>query len=211
MTQAIQPASSPLPMQAQRRGVPRFASLRPFSVDEYHRLVKAGVLTEEDNVELIEGWVVNKVARNPPHDVSLGLTSDALAGLLPSGWHLREQSAITTQDSEPEPDLAVVRGNRRDFVSAHPEAADLALVVEVAESSITQDREDKGPMYARAGIPVYWIVNLNNDRIEVYTDPTGDDPAPAYRQRQDFNRGDGIPFSLPGHVTSKIPVASLLP
>ncbi len=185
--------------------------MRPFTVDEYHRLIEAGVLTEADPVELLEGWIVYKMTRNPPHDVALGLTGDALAARLPAGWHVREQSAVTTADSEPEPDLAVTRGVRRDYAARHPGPADLALVVEVAESSLDDDRDDKWRIYARAGIPVYWIVNVVDRRVEVYTDPTGPDPAPGYRRRDDYGPGQAVPFALPGQPPAAIPVVDLLP
>src|SRR5579862_9140639 len=87
------------------RRIPPFP-VRPFTVDEYHRMIDADVLDEGDAVELLEGWIVPKMPRNPPHDATIGLADDALRIRLPAGWHVRLQSAITTSDSEPEPDLA---------------------------------------------------------------------------------------------------------
>src|SRR6478672_548904 len=75
-------------------------TVRRFSVDEYHRLIETGVLVEGEPLELLEGWIVYKMTRNPPHDVALGLADDVIDGRLPAGWHVREQSAITTADSE---------------------------------------------------------------------------------------------------------------
>lgn len=190
---------------------PRFYMARPFTVSEYHRLADAGILQEGSPVELLEGRIVFKMTRNPPHDVALGLTGDAVTSRLPAGWHVREQSAVTTDDSEPEPDLAVARGLRRDYAARHPRPGDLALVIEIAESSLAGDREDKGRIYARAGIPVYWIVNLVNRQVEVYTDPTGATAAPAYRQRNDYRIGDTVPFQASGLPPTRIPVADLLP
>src|SRR5215208_5522260 len=88
--------------------------MRPFSVSEYGRMIETGVLAEDDPVELLEGWIVFKMTRNPPHDVAVALTGKLLIRVLPAGWHVRSQSAITTQDSQPEPDVAVVRGDERD-------------------------------------------------------------------------------------------------
>src|SRR5438093_733530 len=94
--------------------------VRKFSVDEYHRMIQAAVLTEDDPVELLEGWIVPKMPRNTPHDVCLDKSQDALRAVLPAGWRLRVQSAITTPDSEPEPDLAVVPGTPERYLAHHP-------------------------------------------------------------------------------------------
>jgi Uma2 family endonuclease len=186
-------------------------TVRRFSVGEYHRLIATGVLIEGEPLELLEGWIVYKMTRSPPHDVALGLAGDAIDGRLPTGWHVREQSAITTADSEPEPDLAVTRGARRDYNQRHPGPGDLALVVEVADSTLSLDRDDKARIYARAGIAVYWIINLVDRRVEAYTKPTGTDPAPAYRRRDDYGPADAIPLTLPGSPPLSNPVAELLP
>jgi Uma2 family endonuclease len=206
MTTIAAPSSS-LPRTAVGIG----GTVRRFSVDEYHRLVDAGVLNEGEPIELLEGWLVYKMTRNPPHEVALGLAGDAIDGRLPAGWHVREQSAITTADSEPEPDLAVTRGARRDYKQRHPGPGDLALVVEVADSTLQVDRGDKARIYARAGIAAYWIINLIDRRVEVYTDPTGPDPAPAYRRRDDHDAAGSVPLSISGLPPISIPVAELLP
>ena len=198
-----QPAAPPTP--------PRSRALRRFSVVEYRRLIQDGLLTEGEPIELLEGWIVHKMTRNPPHDVAPGLAGDAIAGRLPAGWHVREQAAITTADSEPEPDLAVARGVRRDYKIRHPGPTDLALVVEIAESSLADDRDIKNRIYARAGIAVYWIVNPVRGQVEVYTDPTGPDPNPVYRRRDDFGPNDAVSFAIPGHPATQIPVHELLP
>src|SRR5436305_4096318 len=83
------------------------APVRRFTVDEYHRMIQTGILEEDDSVELLEGWIVLKMPRNPPHDVAIDLAREAIETRLPAGWRVRVQSAITTSDSEPEPDLAV--------------------------------------------------------------------------------------------------------
>src|SRR5947207_2591394 len=91
-----------------------------FTVEEYHRLIEHGVLTEDDRVELLEGWIVPKMTHNPPHDATIQIVDEQLRPLLRRGWMLRIQSAITLIDSEPEPDLAIVRGNSRTFLQGHP-------------------------------------------------------------------------------------------
>jgi len=181
------------------------------SVDEYLRLIEAGILADAERLELLDGYMVLKMSRNPPHDLALWLTEEAVARLLPAGWFRRNQSSVTTTDSVPEPDVAVVRGRPRDYAARHPGPADLALVIEVADSSLSQDRNVKGPLYARAAIPVYWIVNVPDRRVEVYTDPTGPAVAPAYRTRTDFGENDAVPLVLDGVEVGRIPVGDLLP
>jgi Uma2 family endonuclease len=145
--------------------------LRRFSVDEYHRMIEAGILKEDDPIELLEGLLVTKMVRNPPHDLALSLVEAALASSLSSDWFCRIQSAVTTLDSEPEPDVAVVRGPRRRYAEAHPTPADVALIVEIADASLARDRTDKARLYANAGIREYWIVNLVDGVVELHRDP----------------------------------------
>ena len=173
-------------------------------------MIQAGILTENDPVELLEGWIVTKMPHNPPHDGSISLIHRRLMRLLSEEWLIRIQSSITTRDSEPEPDLALVRGPNEPYFSHHPRPQDIALLIEVANTTLRQDREEKGRLYARARIPVYWIVNLVDALIEVYTDPRAG-RSPAYRQRQDYNKQDAIPLILEGTVLGTIPVRELLP
>ena len=145
--------------------------VRRFSVDEYHRLIRDGYFDDRERIELLEGWIVPKMTKNPAHDVAIDLGQEVLRGVVPGGWRVRGQSAVTTKDSEPEPDLAVVRGQVRDYRDRHPGPGDMALVVEVADSSLSRDRGLKLRIYAKAGVPVYWIVNLVDGLVEVYTEP----------------------------------------
>jgi Uma2 family endonuclease len=186
--------------------------VRRFTVEEYHHLIAAGVLGEDEDVELLEGWIVPKMARTPTHDAMVSTVMlDVLTPRLPHGWFCRGQSAITTADSEPEPDVAVVRGTTRDYLARHPCPGDMALVVEVADSSLQRDRFHKGRLYASAAIPVYAIVNLLDHQVEIYTDPTGPDAAPVYRIRRDYRPGDLVPFVVDGRDLGPIPVEELLP
>src|SRR5438874_7906445 len=100
--------------------------LRRFTVAEYHRLIDAGVFRHDERFELLEGLIVVKMTRYPPHDGTISLVQEQLDLVLPRGWYCRIQSAVTTQDSEPEPDLAVVRGARRSYLARHPRAGDTA-------------------------------------------------------------------------------------
>jgi Uma2 family endonuclease len=181
------------------------------SVDQYHKMLRIGILTDDDRVELLEGWLVTKMPKNPPHRLSTQLTREAIARLLPPEWYADDQEPITTEDSEPEPDISVVRGERRQYRDRHPAAAEIALVVEVSDTTLHRDRTSKKRIYARAGIAVYWIINLPERHIEVYTLPSGAAEEPDYRQRQDYQPTDEIPFILEGHEVGRLAVRDLLP
>jgi len=115
------------------------------------------------------------------------------------------------EDSEPEPDVAVVHGDPRDRAGRHPLPGDVALLVEAADSSLEHDRTFKGPLYACGRISLYWIVNLVDSQVEVYTEPSGPGPSPLYKISHIYRRGDVVPLVLPGQTLGGIPVADLLP
>jgi len=127
-----------------------------------------------------------------------------------TGWRLRVQSAITTSDSEPEPDFAIVPGPAERYLPHHPLPADIATLIEVADSSLARDREKKR-IYGHAGIAIYWIINLPDALVEVYSEPTGADAAPGYRQRQDYKANDAVPLVIQGKEGGRIAVRDLLP
>lgn len=182
-----------------------------FTVEKYHRLGEAGILEEDDRVELLEGWIVPKMEHSPQHDIAIELVDAALRPLLPEDWRLRIQSSLTTADSEPEPDLAIVRGSARDRSARHPSAADVGLVIEVADSSLARDRGTKLRVYARAGVERYWIVNLDARQIEVHEGPSTGADEPQYRVRRIYREEDRVPFALEGAPAIEIPVADFLP
>lgn len=193
-------------------GVEYILTDRPYrlTVEQYHRMIEAGVLVEGDPVELLEGLLITKMTKNPPHDTSLSLTHYAIADLLPSGWVIRIQSAVTTGDSEPEPDIAVVLGPRRRYAKAHPRPKHVALLVEVADASLSEDRGRKARLYARARIPIYWIVNVREFKVEVYTDPKGG-RSPGYSRRRDYGIDDSVTLIIEGKEVGRIAVKELLP
>jgi Uma2 family endonuclease len=180
-------------------------------VEQYHNMIRTGILTDDDPVELLEGWLVTKMPKSPPHRITTQLTRDALAGLLPPHWYVDDQEPITTEDSEPEPDISVVRGERRQYRDRHPGAADIALVIEVSDTTLQRDRTSKKRIYARAGIAVYWIINLPEQHIEVYTRPISDAEEPNYQQREDYQIDDVVPVFLDGAEIGRLAVRDLLP
>ena len=116
--------------------------------------------------------------------------------IAPDGWYVDSQEPITLDDSEPEPDIVVVRGDTRDYLDRHPGARDLSLVVEVADSTLERDRTLKQRLYGRAGIPVYWIVNLVEGQLEVYTQPVELPSGALYQQRQDYSLSDAVEVAI---------------
>jgi Uma2 family endonuclease len=149
-------------------------SPRPFTVDEVMRMLEVGILDEDEPVELLEGELVLMSPQDPKHAGTVEWIADLLEKALGPGFHARRHSPIQLDDqSLPEPDLALVHGRRADFRERHPEAGDLVLVVEIAASSHGRDRR-KNRLYARAGIPTAWLLDLPNRRLEVRTDPRPD-------------------------------------
>jgi Uma2 family endonuclease len=187
------------------------ASMAKFSVARYQQMVEAGILTPDDKVELLENYVVLKMPRNPFHDSTLQRMLRPLLRALPAGWDLRIQAAIALTDSQPEPDFALVRGSAANYETRHPGAADVGLVIEVADSSLLRDQRDKTRIYARGGIPCYWIVNLVDRRIEVYSQPNAAAPVPAYGSFQTYQPGDAVPLVLDGTAAGTVAVSDLLP
>jgi Uma2 family endonuclease len=138
---------------------------------EYDRLIDLGIFRPGEHLELLGGHLIVSEPQGTLHAVAVGLVEDALRACFGSGWAVRVQMPIALDDeSEPEPDLAVVPGTHRDYEAAHP--ARPPLLVEVAESSLTADRGTKAALYARAGIADYWILNLVDRVLEVCRDPT---------------------------------------
>jgi hypothetical protein len=181
------------------------------TVEQYHEMIRAGILTDDDPVELLEGWLVPKMPKNPPHRVVTRLTQKALDRIPPPGWDVRVQDPITTDTSEPEPDLAVARGDTRQYVDRHPGPKDLALAIEVAETTLTRDRGLKKRIYARARIPAFWIINLVDRQVELYTDPSGPSKKPDYRRQQVYGPGQDVPVVIDGREVGRLKVRELLP
>lgn len=182
-----------------------------FSVDRYHEMIRAGILTEDDPVELLDGWLVEKMVKSRAHSIATRQARTEIEAVLPTGWYADSQEPVTLATSEPEPDVIVVRGSPADYPDSHPGPSNVGLVVEVADASLYRERGLKKAIYAAAGIPVYWIVNLAERQVEVYTDPTGPCDQPSYRQRHDFRPGQEIPLLLDGREVGTVRAAGILP
>lgn len=182
------------------------------SVEQYETMAASDAFGKRNRIELIEGRLVEKMTQNPPHSMTVGLCDDAIAPLLPAGWHSRQEKPvrIPTRDSEPEPDLAVARGKRRDWPDRHPGPEDLALVVEVADSSVDEDRA-MAATYGGGDIPVYWLVNIPDRQVEVHTEPSGLTSPAGYRRVVILHPGDTVPLVIDGVEIARVPVSDLLP
>lgn len=145
-------------------------SARKFSVTEYARMGEAGVFAPGERVELIEGEIIPVSPQNPRHASRIARLTSLFVGAFGSTHEIRVQLPLTlSSHSEPEPDFALVSLERANQAARHPDGADLAL--EIADTTLPFDRHEKSGLYARAGIPEYWILNLKGQRLEVRRDP----------------------------------------
>lgn len=182
-------------------------------VETYHRIIKAGVWGDTAPFELLEGLLVNCPRPLSP-SAAFARTSlnEAFFNIRSDGWTYFPLGAITTAESEPEPDFAVVRGeDSRRYRSRCPVAEEVGIVGEVSETSLAFDRAEKGRVYARAGIPVYWVVNVQDGLVEEYADPDPAADPPAYRSRADYRPGQDVPVMLDGATSGTIAAAELIP
>lgn len=140
------------------------------SVAQYHAMIETGILTEDDPVELINGWLIEKMPKNPRHRAVTKLVRTLLESVISDDYYVDSQEPITLSDSELEPDVMIIRGGTRDYLNTHPQAKDIILVVEVSDTTLVRDQTLKKNLYARHGISNYWIINLINQQLEIYTD-----------------------------------------
>ena len=184
---------------------------RPLSRAEYDRLIDLGIFQPDDDIELIGGQLMVAEPQGAGHYTAIRKTAKALEAAFGPGWEVRTEGPIgLDDDSEPEPDLAVVPGSPDDYARAHPSRP--VLTVEVSDSSLASDRERKGSLYARAGLADYWVLNLVDRVLEVYREPAPDSAALygwRYARREVFDaRAEVIPLAAPG---SSVAVSRLLP
>jgi Uma2 family endonuclease len=185
--------------------------LHRFTIEEYRALPAAGLLAPDARVELLEGVIVDMTPIGPKHSFSVGRLTRALTGLAGQGWHVRCQQPIADGNSEPQPDVTVVRGEDSDFTDRHPGSGEIGLVVEAADSSWATDRKIKVPIYAAAGVPEYWIVHVAKRQVEVLRDPypcKGRKPA-GYRQSSVMLARGKLALVLDGAEVGRIALAEV--
>ncbi len=162
---------------------------RRFNVEEYHRMGEAGILSEGERVELIEGDIVMMTPIGPPHASSVARLNRVFSSRLAERVTVWIQNPVRIPPgSEFQPDLALLRPRFDFYAKSHPEPADVFLLIEVADTTVETDRRVKIPLYARAGIPEVWLLNLNENRVEVCRQPTSD----GYREALSFSRGQAL-------------------
>jgi len=164
-----------------------------FTVDDYYRLAQAGILGEDDRVELIEGEIVMMTPIGSPHAASVTGITRLLVGPLGDRAVVRIQLPVRLDDhSEPEPDVCIARPRADLYAGAHPGPADVLLLIEVSDSSLAYDRGVKVPLYARSGIEAVWVVELGRSLVHVHGNPAPD----GYLERRASRPGDRLP--IPG-------------
>jgi Uma2 family endonuclease len=178
---------------------------------QFHEMVRHGIVTEDDSVEFLEGLLVAKMTISPAHRRATHRVQTALRSALPQGHYVGSPSPVTLSTSEPEPDVVVVRGTDDDYRDRHPGPTDVALLVEVSDSTLRRDQGFKKAIYAKAGIAVYWVVNLVDRRIEVYSEPFGVGEAADYRVRADVAETENVPLVIDGREIARIAARDLLP
>ena len=184
---------------------------RRFSRAEYDRLIELGIVQPDEEIELIGGQLIVAEPQGAAHYTAIVKSTRALEAAFGPGWYVRAEGPIGLDDeSEPEPDVAVVAGGPDDYSRAHPSRP--VLTLEVAESSLAADRQRKGSLYARAGLGDYWLLNLIDRVLEVYRDPVADATAPfgwRYARLEVFDgSARAAPLAAP---SSRVRVADLLP
>jgi Uma2 family endonuclease len=181
-------------------------TVRRWSVEEYYRLAEMGFIAPDERVELIEGEIIRMSPLNPPHAFGSGRVQSLLLGIFQTGWVVRIGLALrVSTESEPEPDFTVVRGRLEDYLAGHPTSAE--LVVEVSDSSLQFDLGTKAGLYARSGIPDYWVLNLPGRALVVHRNP--DPAAGQYRDVRSYGEAETVsPLAAP---QTAVVVRDLLP
>lgn len=187
------------------------------SLEQYHDMIRSGVLPDCSPIELIDGFLMrkdrggkgNSMSVHPRHAMVVSLLPFLLALLENTSLVFRSQQPVTLPpDSEPEPDGAIVRGPLQRYSQRHPNADEIVAIMEVSDTSLTYDRNTKGRLYASAGVPFYWIVNLQENVIEVYTQPNRSEG--RYEQKEIYTVGQSAPLTLGEAGTIHVAVSELL-
>lgn len=188
--------------------------LKPYrlSVKQFEAMIDAGIFPDGHHVELLGGILVDKMTKHRPHTIAAGQARDVLARIIPPGWHVDHEEPIQVgRYDQPEPDVFVVRGQRRDYPKRPPGPKDLALVVEVSDVTYPKDRGVKWRLYAAGRVAVYWIIRLSTRQIEVYSQPAGRGADAFYRDCKLFGEDDTVPVMIEGREVGRLAVREVLP
>jgi Uma2 family endonuclease len=181
-------------------------NLKYWTVQDYYRMSDLGILDSNERTELIAGQIVLMTAKGTAHVITLQLLANHIQAQLGTTALIRTQDPIRLDNfSEPEPDLAIVKGTILDYAEHHPVSEDIYLVIEVADSTLKQDCQVKDKLYARSNIAEYWVVDINNRQVHLFRDPT----ATGYTSQLILSETHSIsPLAFPNLVLS---IASILP
>ena len=187
------------------------ATRRKFTIDEYHQLVDLGFFTENDRIELIRGEIIEMAPKRTPHSVCNSTLFGELYRLLYDRANVRGQEPIILPDnSEPEPDVVIAKKKDDNYLSAHPTVKDIILVIEISDSTLQYDKETKLPLYAEAGINNYWIINLVDNRLEVYNNPFSDNKHRfAYKNQKIFLPNENL--EIPSFEDTSLDLKAIFP
>ncbi len=181
---------------------------RRITVNEYERIIRAAALDDPDRVELIDGYLVDKMGKSAERGYATKKAITALNALLLDGWTWRLEQPVRIPDyDEPEPDVTIVRGTDEDYEHRLPGPDDAGLLIEVSLATLDRDRNEKLPAYSRGRIRRCWIINLVDRQIEVYTEPG---PL-ACGARVDIHRGRRVPVVIDGQLLGHVAVDAILP
>jgi Uma2 family endonuclease len=194
------------------RANPVTTNTRRISVSEYLTMIVSGVFPPDARVELLDGILVEHMTKFAPHNFTVMQLGILIGQVLPEAWLLREEkSLVLGRFWRPEPDIAVIRGPIELYRAVDPKTSDVGLVAEVSESTYAYDRGEKWRAYAAARIRVYWIINLPDRQIEVYTDPVGRGKSASYRKSATFGPEDEVPVVIDGQEVGRLAVQDILP
>jgi Uma2 family endonuclease len=176
-----------------------------FNVKEYYRMAETGVLPPGVRVELLDGKVIDMSPIGPFHGGVTEYLTEVFAAASKGRWRTRVQNALHLDDhSEPQPDLVLAKPIAESYKRRHPRPEEVYLLIEVSDSTLETDQEDKVPAYGRAGIPEVWIVNLNELTVEIYREPN----FTGYGSKTILQAGDqAVPLAFPDVI---VDVAELL-
>lgn len=178
--------------------------VRTWTVDEYHQMLKVGILAADEHVELLSGQILEMSPQQPPHAATTRRASRYLDRRLEDLADVRTQLPITLRpNSEPEPDIAIVRFDANDYANRHPSSDEIFWIVEISDTTLRKDREQKAQVYAKAGIPEYWILDINLRQAYILRNPNDE----GYRSEMSLTLTDSV-FSL-AFPTLEISLANL--
>lgn len=190
------------------------STVKPYrlTVRQFLKAIKAGVFPHDVRLELLGGVPVEKMTSFPPHNSTVYRLVLGLRAQLPFEWIVFEEKPfVASRDWRPIPDLMVIQGPIDRYIRHDPNKTDVALVVEVSDTTHPKDRGFKWRRYASAGLPIYWIINLESSQVETYADPSGRGKSARYRSQNTYAKGDAVPVVIGGREVGRIAVNDFMP